>query len=63
MSCRRSWIPSWGPSPQEAVQDERRLTIGVTTLQRVKGAVRQLESDVFDSMCVSFFQEWSDERC
>jgi hypothetical protein len=27
------------PGIREAVQDERRLTIGITTLQRVKGAV------------------------
>jgi hypothetical protein len=33
---------------REAVQDERRLTIGVTTLQRVKGAVWQVEGDVFE---------------
>jgi hypothetical protein len=33
---------------REAVQDERRLTIGITTLQRVKGAVWQVESDVFE---------------
>jgi hypothetical protein len=33
---------------REAVQDERRLTIGVTTPQRVKGAVWQVEGDVFE---------------
>src|SRR4051794_1809722 len=33
---------------REAVQDERRLTIGITTLQRVKGAVWQVEGDVFE---------------
>jgi hypothetical protein len=33
---------------REAVQDERRLTLGITTLQRVKGAVWQVEGDVFE---------------
>lgn len=33
---------------REAVQDERRLTSGITTLQRVKGAVWQVEGDVFE---------------
>ena len=33
---------------REAMQDERRLTIGITTLQRVKGAVWQVEGDVFE---------------
>jgi hypothetical protein len=33
---------------REAVQDERRLTIGITALQRVKGAVWQFEGDVFE---------------
>ena len=33
---------------REAVQDERRLTIGITTLQRVEGAVWQVEGDVFE---------------
>ena len=33
---------------REAVQDDRRLTIGITTLQRVKGAVWQVEGDVFE---------------
>jgi hypothetical protein len=33
---------------REAVQDKRRLTIGITTLQRVKGAVWQVEGDVFE---------------
>jgi len=33
---------------REAVQDERRLTIGITTLQRVKGAVWQVEGDAFE---------------
>ncbi|WP_064681777.1 hypothetical protein [Rhizobium bangladeshense] len=33
---------------RDAVQDERRSTIGVTTLQRVEGAVRQLEGAVFE---------------
>src|SRR5437667_8210899 len=33
---------------REAVQDERRMTIGITTLQRVKGAVWQVEGDVFE---------------
>ena len=33
---------------REAVQDNRRLTIGSTTLQRMKGAVWQVEGDVFE---------------
>ena len=33
---------------REAVQDNRRLAIGITTLQRVKGAVWQVEGDVFE---------------
>jgi hypothetical protein len=32
---------------REAVQDKCRLTVGITTLQRVKGAVWQVEGDVF----------------
>src|SRR6266496_6594972 len=37
-----------GRMVREAVQDDRRLTIGITTLQRVKGAVWQVEGDVFE---------------
>ena len=33
---------------REAVQDERRLTIGITTLHCVKGAMWQVEGDVFE---------------
>jgi hypothetical protein len=33
---------------REAVQDERRLTNAITTLQGVKGAVWQVEGDVFE---------------
>ena len=32
----------------EAVQEDSWLTIGITTLQRVKGAVWQVEGDVFE---------------
>jgi hypothetical protein len=50
---------------REAVQNDRRLTIGITTFQRMKGAVWQVESDVFElhMCCVSLFQEWSGEKC
>ena len=41
------WLPG-RRMIREAVQDERRLTIGITTLQRVKGAVWQVEGDVFE---------------
>jgi hypothetical protein len=33
---------------REAVQDERRLTIGITTPQRVEGSVWQVGGDVFE---------------
>jgi len=33
---------------REPVQDKRRLTIGIATLQRVKGAVWQVEGNVFE---------------
>lgn len=49
---------------RDAVQDERRLTIGITTLQRVNGAVWQVEGDVFElHRCVSLLQERSDDIC
>ncbi|MFJ9010280.1 hypothetical protein [Streptomyces canus] len=49
---------------REAVQDERRSTIGITTLQRVKGAVWEVEGDVFElRVCVSLSQERSGEKC
>jgi hypothetical protein len=43
-ACGASTAHLW----RQAVQDERRLTIGITTLQRVKGAVWQVEGDVFE---------------
>jgi len=49
---------------RDAVQDERRLTIGITTLHRMNGAVWQVEGDVFDLHgCVSLLQGRSDDRC
>jgi hypothetical protein len=49
---------------REAVQDERRLTIGITTLQRAKGAMWQVEGDMLElHACVSLLQERSDDRC
>ena len=48
---------------REAVQDDRRSTIGIAALQRVKGAVWQVEGDAFELHVCQPFQEWSDDRC
>ena len=42
---------------RESVQEDRRLTCGVTALQSVKSAMRQVESDVFEvHMCCACFE-------
>jgi hypothetical protein len=41
----------------EAVQEDSWLTIGITTLQRVKGAVWQVEGDVFEPQVCHLFSK------
>ncbi|CAI8870517.1 hypothetical protein EMIT0P12_30250 [Pseudomonas sp. IT-P12] len=47
----------------ETVQDDRRLTIGIPSLQRMKGSVWQVESDVLELHVCQPFSKWSGEKC
>jgi hypothetical protein len=42
---------------REAVQDQRRLAIGITTLQRVKGAMWQVEGDASELHVCQLFSK------